>query len=121
MVGPTSWEGEWGNCWSKLCFRDENIFTLPQISVYRGSNLLHLLELLLEKQSGTRNLNKEKSTTRTPRFLGLRLRSSLIPTNPACACEFLLHLPMNSSEFLCCTCSDLGIINNFSELFQTIR
>jgi hypothetical protein len=36
-----------GNCWSKLCFRDENIFTPPPITLYRGSNLLHLLELLL--------------------------------------------------------------------------
>jgi hypothetical protein len=38
-----------GNCWSKLCFRDENIFTPHPITLFRGSNLLHLLELLLEQ------------------------------------------------------------------------
>jgi hypothetical protein len=30
-----------------LCFKDENIFTPPPINLYRGSNLLHPLELLL--------------------------------------------------------------------------
>jgi hypothetical protein len=47
VVGPTSWEGKYGNCWSKLCFRDGNIFTPSPITSYRESNLLHLLKLLL--------------------------------------------------------------------------
>lgn len=29
-MGLTIWEGEWGNCSSKLCFTDENIFILPK-------------------------------------------------------------------------------------------